>query len=119
MKKFAIWIILLAFLIPAWAGCQRSQASSYPHRFYTTGYPKHRSPAAKREFLRLYGLTRIPKGYQIDHIIPLAEGGADDPANMQLLTIEQHRQKTKREMKKYKWNLRRYPMRKYEIKGGK
>lgn len=36
-------------------------------------------------------------GYQIDHVKPLKCHGADAPANMQWLTIEDHKAKTKRE----------------------
>lgn len=36
-------------------------------------------------------------GYEIDHIVPLAAGGADAPSNMQWLTRQQHRAKTRRE----------------------
>jgi hypothetical protein len=37
-------------------------------------------------------------GYDIDHHIPLAKGGPDDPANMQWLSKDQHKQKTKRNL---------------------
>lgn len=36
-------------------------------------------------------------GYEVDHKIPLKCNGADAPHNMQWLTVEQHRIKTKRE----------------------
>ena len=36
-------------------------------------------------------------GYQIDHRVPLSRGGADEPDNMQWLSVEQHRAKTGRE----------------------
>ncbi len=39
------------------------------------------------------------KGYQVDHKVPLAAGGADKPYNMQWLTIEQHKAKTSYERK--------------------
>lgn len=38
-------------------------------------------------------------GYQIDHIKPLKCGGADELANMQWLTIAEHKAKTKAEAK--------------------
>lgn len=34
-------------------------------------------------------------GYQVDHIIPLCWGGADDRTQFQYLTIAEHRLKTK------------------------
>ena len=46
-------------------------------------------------FLRLHGYEKTPSGYQVDHIIPLCAGGPDTPENMQLLTVEEHRQKTR------------------------
>jgi hypothetical protein len=50
-----------------------------------------RSGAARAAFVRIYpcpstGLTRGPcPGWQVDHVIPLACGGCDAPANMQWL----------------------------------
>ena len=54
-----------------------------------------RDRAQVRAFLRAHGLERTPEGYEVDHVIPLCAGGADRPENMQLLTIEQHREKTR------------------------
>lgn len=66
--------------------------------YKTTGKPMvDRSEAAKREFLKSKGYSEVPKGYQVDHIVPLSQGGADKPSNMQLLTIQQHAEKTARE----------------------
>lgn len=42
------------------------------------------------------GRPRLPcPGYQIDHAIPLCAGGPDLRSNMQWLTIEAHKAKTK------------------------
>ena len=60
-----------------------------------------RSQSAKREFLREKGLKKIPNGMNIDHIIPLFAGGCDCPANMQLISISEHRRKTRMDYKKY------------------
>ena len=66
--------------------------------YQTTGKPKvKRSYANRRAFLESQGLKEVPEGYEVDHIIPLSQGGSDDPSNMQLLTVEQHAQKTARE----------------------
>lgn len=43
---------------------------------------------------QVYG--RCP-GYEVDHVEPLKCGGADRPANMQWLTVDEHKAKTKRE----------------------
>lgn len=70
----------------------------YNQTYSTTGKPKvKRSEANKKAFLKQQGYSETPYGYQIDHIIPLSQGGSDDPSNMQLLTVSQHKAKTARE----------------------
>ena len=70
----------------------------YGEYYSTTGKPKVvRSAANKKAFLNSRGYTSTPYGYEIDHIIPLSQGGSDDPSNMQLLTVSQHKAKTARE----------------------
>lgn len=39
-------------------------------------------------------------GWQVDHIQPLCAGGQDHPDNMQWLTIDQHRIKTRQDRKR-------------------
>ena len=62
-----------------------------------------RSREAIAEFKQLQpcpanGNRRGPcPGWQIDHITPLKCKGDDAPANMQWLTVEDHKAKTKRE----------------------
>ncbi len=59
--------------------------------------PNQRDPRVVQLFLRLKGFSSLPRGYEVDHIIPLEDGGADTVNNMQLLTIAQHQAKTARE----------------------
>lgn len=35
------------------------------------------------------------QGWQVDHIVPLCRGGSDTAANMQWLSVEQHKMKTR------------------------
>lgn len=70
-------------------------------RYKTTGLSKVvRSQTAKRQFLKSKGYTKTPRGYQIDHIIPLSQGGKDEPSNMQLLSTRDHQRKTANERKR-------------------
>ena len=46
-------------------------------------------------------MTGYPQGrlgYEVDHLVPLARGGADKPSNMQWLTIPEYKEKTRREL---------------------
>jgi len=61
------------------------------------GNRTERSQAKKREFLKSRGYDVNPPGYEVDHVVPLSKGGADEPYNMQLLSEEAHKQKTKSE----------------------
>ena len=70
----------------------------YNQTYSTTGKQMvKRSESNKKEFLRDKGYDKTPYGYEIDHIVPLSQGGSDDPSNMQLLTVDQHKAKTARE----------------------
>ncbi len=56
-----------------------------------------RAPEVVERFLKKEGLTKIPKGKEVDHKVPLIDGGSDTVRNLQLLTEKQHADKTARE----------------------
>ena len=56
-----------------------------------------RSAAARHAFARQTGFPHGRPGYVIDHIVPLACGGADAPSNMQWQTIAAGKLKDKKE----------------------
>lgn len=62
-----------------------------------------RSSATRAEFKRANPCPATSErrgpcpGYQIDHVAPLKCGGPDAPSNMQWLTVEDHKAKTRRE----------------------
>ena len=58
---------------------------------------KKRDPKVLERFLKKKGLRKIPKGKEIDHKVPLIDGGSDTLRNLQLLTLKQHAEKTARE----------------------
>lgn len=60
-----------------------------------------RNMSARNKFLKDRRLSKVPKGYQVDHKKPLYAGGADTPSNMQLLTNAEHRAKTKNDYRQY------------------
>ena len=58
---------------------------------------KKRDPKVVERFLKKKDLTKIPKGKEIDHKVPLEDGGSDTVRNLQLLTNKQRADKTARE----------------------
>ena len=56
-----------------------------------------RDPAVVERFLKKEGLTKIPKGKEVDHKKPLEDGVSDTVPNLQLLTEQRHAEKTARE----------------------
>jgi hypothetical protein len=54
-----------------------------------------RSEESKRQFMRQTGYPNGRPGYVIDHIKPLACGGADAPGNMQWQTVAEAKAKDK------------------------
>ncbi len=55
-----------------------------------------RSQTRRAMFMRLIGQKdgRVPKGYAVNHIVPLRCGGCDVPSNMELMTAEEWRKRT-------------------------
>ena len=54
-----------------------------------------RSAAARHAFARQTGYPHGRPGYVIDHIVPLACGGKDEPANMQWQSVAEAKEKDK------------------------
>ena len=52
-----------------------------------------RNEAARREFMRASGYPKGRPGYVVDHVVPLACGGADAPSNMQWQTTAEAKAK--------------------------
>lgn len=62
-----------------------------------------RSYAAREAFLSMHGYDELPQGYDVHHIIPLSEGGADTPNNMVLVSESDHAQITAMQSAYYHW----------------
>ncbi|SFW55989.1 HNH endonuclease signature motif containing protein [Selenomonas ruminantium] len=62
-----------------------------------------RSEEMKKAFLHKHGYTEVPIGYEVHHIVPLSEGGADDPQNMILLSETDHNNVTAAQKMFYGW----------------
>jgi hypothetical protein len=86
------------------AGGSRSRRSS-AGIFITSNGRAKRSPAAKASFMRSHPCPSTGKrsggcpGYVVDHVRPLAKGGADNPSNMQWQTVQAAKEKDKWERK--------------------
>lgn len=78
---------------------RRSTLWSKFSRRKTYGPREHRSTKAKHDFEVMTGHPHGWAGHVVDHIIPLACGGADAPSNMQWQTIAEGKAKDKWERK--------------------
>ncbi|GEM_PF-4226321 len=103
-----ILLINLLFSVDVFArggGHSRSNhsSSSSHSKTYCSSCARDKSGKIKRnsnereKFLKSQGLTHTPKGYQVDHTVPLAKGGKDKTSNMQL--IPKNSAKEKNELK--------------------
>lgn len=61
-----------------------------------------RSEATKAAFLNAHGIEET-EGWQVHHVVPLSEGGADDIHNMVLINPEDHRTITAEHADYYHW----------------
>lgn len=59
-----------------------------------------RKTSTIQRFLKKRGLKKVPRGKQIDHKIPLSEGGSDSLRNLRLIKKKTHKQKTEREARR-------------------
>jgi len=106
MKAIAAALIALLLCVPAFAKGHHSSHTSTGSKPKTwSQHPYHRriprSPAAKHAFVRAHPCPSTGRtsggcpGYIIDHVKPLACGGADAPGNMQWQTLYAAKQKDK------------------------
>ena len=65
-----------------------------------------RNIAARTAFLKSHGFDEIPAGYDVHHIVPLCEGGADTPDNMVLVSENDHERITAEHGRFYGWHSR-------------
>ncbi len=63
-----------------------------------------RDLTARNEFLAAHGFNSIPEGYEVHHIVPLCEGGADSPDNMVLIREQEHDMITAAHARFYNWH---------------
>jgi hypothetical protein len=112
MKRLALLIFLLASLLGTSGASFAKGGHGGGHHHVTSSNPKiyaqerayhaaHRSRAARAEFMKSHpcpstgrGYGACP-GYVVDHVKPLACGGADAPANMQWQTVAEGKAKDK------------------------
>ncbi len=63
-----------------------------------------RSIAVRDSFLAMHGYDSVPEGWEVHHIVPLSEGGADSADNMILVTEAVHDEITAAHRAFYGWN---------------
>ena len=61
-----------------------------------------RTDSARNDFLEAHSISDT-KGWQVHHIQPLCEGGADDPSNMVLIDPDNHAKITSAHQEYYGW----------------
>ena len=110
----AVWLLSAPVLAEGKANSHPSHSHGSRHHsgdssIRCTGCPRDahghikRSPEAKHAFRSSHPCPSTGRtsgacpGYEIDHRQPLYKGGADSPDNMQWLSKEQHRAKTRAE----------------------
>lgn len=62
-----------------------------------------RDPAVRAEFLAQHGYDELPAGYEVHHIQPISEGGADSVDNMILVSEAEHAEITAAHREYYGW----------------
>ena len=81
---------------------QRPRAPRDRSHYNSRSWSAIRKAVLVRDLFRCAVCHRIVDGRdaQVDHRIPLAEGGTDDLLNLQTLCVEHHGQKTRQEQRR-------------------
>jgi len=87
-----IGLLLLAVLVLNAAAWSQSNSALRDPKQAAAFKRAHACPATGK-------IQRSCPGYVVDHIMPLCAGGADDPANMMWMAVEDGRKKDAVEMK--------------------
>lgn len=66
-------------------------------------YRDERKEETSRAFLDKYGYDTLPAGFELHHIVPISQGGADSIKNLIMLGIEDHQIVTAAHKEYFKW----------------
>ena len=61
---------------------------------------RQRKQSTRQRFLEKRGLTKVPRGKEIDHKVPLKDGGSDTLRNLHLIKKSSHKRKTATEARR-------------------
>jgi hypothetical protein len=99
LKRLLVAVLAVLLSAPAYPRDSARSLSGHSLAYAEVTRDSHgrikRSTSARREFMRETGYARGRPGYVIDHIVPLACGGPDDPSNMQWQTTADAKAKDK------------------------
>lgn len=79
-------------------------AGEQPDSVHVDAEDVERDPAVREAFLAMHGYDGTPEGYEVHHIQPVSEGGADSTDNMILVSEEDHDTITAAHRSYYGWN---------------
>jgi 5-methylcytosine-specific restriction endonuclease McrA len=61
---------------------------------------RQRKQSTVKRFLEKRGLTKVPRGKEVDHKVPLKDGGSDTLRNLHLIKKTTHKRKTAMEARR-------------------
>src|SRR5690242_9399789 len=95
LGRLILCLVLICGVAAASVSTAEARSRSYHYSYHYHHSREHRSSKAKHEFEAMTGHPHGWRGHVVDHIVPLACGGADAPSNMQWQTIADGKAKDK------------------------